>query len=674
MTSQGDDLNFLILNTRSDWARGLSVGLQTADSGLMLVPLTAYTTERTIDLQGPVAGRDMRDMAVYQCQLIYLLETAAPVVWILDPLQGRFERMTHLDAVWVRPTALAALPGTLFVADAEAEQRLYALAPLSGQIRWTVGPTQDAAGQPLGLNSPFTPVELAVDDNANVYAFDRVNHVIVHFNRAGAMVQLLGGEALAESESVRIAASPDGVLYALDPQAGNVWRFTADSRDAFIDLQTLPFAITPSDLTVDRHGQLYLGDGRTLPEDEEDDRFLRRFSAAGDLAGEVQAYRGSVARLDADTRNRLVIFNREAAQIIILQLQQTLVPPGSTPPPEGYYFSKALDSTELGTQWHKLVLQAETPDNTQVRVSYLSADEKAFTAQGINDLDVFLADAERTPAEKVERLQMLEWSTPVVNPHDALIRSSVGRYLWLRLQLIGSEQDTPTVESLRVDFPRLSYLRYLPAVYQEDERSRDFLERFLSLFEGFFTQIEGQIAHIVRYFDADAVDGDFLRWLASWLAITVDEHWSETQLREIVRRAPELYMQRGTRAGIEAMVALFTGETPFIVEHFQLQCAQSPQVKRVFEQLYGVDPYCFCVLLKPSQVSSDAVRQTLERLLDADKPAHTCAGLVALQPWIYLDLHTYLGVNTYLSTPSPRLDVGSIMPRDTVLSDIPEAL
>src|SRR5687768_7162060 len=144
MTSQGDYLNFLILNTRSDWDRGLSVGLQTADAGLTLVPLTAYTTERTIDLQGPVAGRDMRDMAVDQCQLIYLLETAAPVVWLLDPLQGRFERMTHLDAVWSRPTALSALPGTLLVADAEAEQRLYALAPLSGQIRWTVGPTQDA--------------------------------------------------------------------------------------------------------------------------------------------------------------------------------------------------------------------------------------------------------------------------------------------------------------------------------------------------------------------------------------------------------------------------------------------------------------------------------------------------------------------------------------------------
>jgi hypothetical protein len=41
MMSQGDDLNFLILNTRSDWDRGLSVGLQTADAGLTLVPLTA---------------------------------------------------------------------------------------------------------------------------------------------------------------------------------------------------------------------------------------------------------------------------------------------------------------------------------------------------------------------------------------------------------------------------------------------------------------------------------------------------------------------------------------------------------------------------------------------------------------------------------------------------------
>jgi hypothetical protein len=55
--------------------------------------------------------------------------------------------------------------------------------------------------------------------------------------------------------------------------------------------------------------------------------------------------------------------------------------------------------------------------------------------------------------------------------------------------------------------------------------------------------------------------------------------------------------------------------------------------------------------------------------VELEKPAHTSAGVVVLQPWIYLDLHTYLGVNTYLSKPVMQLGITSVIGRDTVLSD-----
>ena len=100
--------------------------------------------------------------------------------------------------------------------------------------------------------------------------------------------------------------------------------------------------------------------------------------------------------------------------------------------------------------------------------------------------------------------------------------------------------------------------------------------------------------------------------------------------------------------------------------------------------LYGSDPYCFCVLLKPYRKEkkggreierrlTEEERKAVRRIVDAEKPAHTCAGLLALQPWIHLGTHTYLGVNTYLSQPSARLDLQSAIPRDTVLDDRAEA-
>jgi len=67
----------------------------------------------------------------------------------------------------------------------------------------------------------------------------------------------------------------------------------------------------------------------------------------------------------------------------------------------------------------------------------------------------------------------------------------------------------------------------------------------------------------------------------------------------------------------------------------------------------------------------NAVR--LKNIADSEKPAYTRANVIILEPWINLDLYTYLGVNTYLSKPTPRLDEQSVMPRDTVLSDFKEA-
>ena len=148
------------------------------------------------------------------------------------------------------------------------------------------------------------------------------------------------------------------------------------------------------------------------------------------------------------------------------------------------------------------------------------------------------------------------------------------------------------------------------------------------------------------------------------------------------------------------MIQIFTGERPLVVEHFQTNgCAQSAAAKRtdaeaggqrvqsleeIYRNLYGTDPYCFCVLLWPYRTEmrgekkivrrlSEEERKAVRRIVDAEKPAHTCAGLLALQPWINLDMHTYLEVNTYLSQPSARLELNSAIPRDTVLGDRDEA-
>ena len=66
--------------------------------------------------------------------------------------------------------------------------------------------------------------------------------------------------------------------------------------------------------------------------------------------------------------------------------------------------------------------------------------------------------------------------------------------------------------------------------------SRDFLERFLSLYESIFYDLEIDLSTVTRYFDADTTSPGFLKWLASWVNIAIDENWPEkTSVKFIAR-------------------------------------------------------------------------------------------------------------------------------------------
>ena len=119
---------------------------------------------------------------------------------------------------------------------------------------------------------------------------------------------------------------------------------------------------------------------------------------------------------------------------------------------------------------------------------------------------------------------------------------------------------------MKIFYPRISYLRYLPAIYQEDPVNKDFLERFLSLFESVFYDLEVDISTIARYFDPDTTPPEFLKWLASWVNIAIEDEWQEAMKREFIRQAVPLYSIKGTVEGISRFIEIYTGKRPGILE------------------------------------------------------------------------------------------------------------
>lgn len=230
---------------------------------------------------------------------------------------------------------------------------------------------------------------------------------------------------------------------------------------------------------------------------------------------------------------------------------------------EGSVLLPVLDGKEPGATWHRIALDGALPPGTGVRFESRSADD-------LDDLPFRPWQSEPQPYRR-ETGAELPYHQPFagheigregVGTWELLLQSAKGRYLELRLTLIGPGRSTPWIRALRVHYPRFSYLSYLPAVYREDPVSADFLERFLANPEGLLTSWEERIARAERLFDPRIVPPEFIDWLGGWLGILFDPSWGEERRRLFLVYASQLFSERGTVKGLVRLIRLATDQNP----------------------------------------------------------------------------------------------------------------
>ena len=648
-----DDTTFFSLNKQADWETGTAYHLHISDEGVELERSDRFGYLRTIRLEQVEGPRRITDLAAGAGGKLFLLDRTA-ALWMYDYENHHADLLLQSGHGMFSSQAKIALAGDVLVV---AERGLTAFSIMNGQAVWTVNEWEGV---------PLRTVALTVDARGAVYALFPRNEkelAVLRVSQNGAEPFVIrhgsfGIEAGTPYQALRdrffLAVGRDGRLFVLDAQRKRVNLFSEQGQ--WLGSFEVPAPIEPSGMGLDPFDSLYISERRDVELSWEDDRFVLQFTADGRLLDKVAGYRGRADKLLVGWTGRMYVWNRTDNMITVLEQQPR------TKQTHGVYYTRALDCTSTETVWHKIVVDAQYPDETQLRVSYFASDRR--------DADEIIHDPKLSLEEK-ERTLRDRWSKPILNPRDALIRAK-GRYLWLKIEWSGSDRQSPLLHKMRVYFPRRTYLEYLPAVYQQDEHSRDFMERFLALFGTFFDEMEEKIDHLSHYFDVDSSSGDLMRWLATWLGITADERWSDGEIRELMKRSPELFQKRGTRAGLAEMIEIFTGQKPFIVEYFQYKnLLEQAEIKSYMEQLYGLDPYRFCVLVKPDAIRSEAHRQIVQKIIEEEKPAFAEAQLVVLEPRIYLGVHAYLGVNTFLSEASVLvLDDRSAMPYNTVLIDL----
>jgi phage tail-like protein len=200
----------------------------------------------------------------------------------------------------------------------------------------------------------------------------------------------------------------------------------------------------------------------------------------------------------------------------------------------------------------------------------------------------------------------------------------------------GAAHPGPTLDKVRgilhLHYPTATYLNYLPALYQEAMREErlnteselpPFFERYLAGMESSQASLRATIPMLYRLFSPLSAPADFLPWLATWVALTVDEDWSELKRRRLIREAVTLYRWRGTARGLSRYLEIYTGTMPIIndkpVEGMRLGTRGRLGAKETM--LGDIPPHFFVVTLPVAD--PEAVNETtVRRIIDAQKPAH----------------------------------------------------
>jgi len=439
-----------------------------------------------------------------------------------------------------------------------------------------------------------------------------------------------------------------------------------------------------------------------------------------------------IRRRAQDSKKNMYVIIREGENLRFLEYVEENNP-NSEGIFRGTYLSKAIDSRTQNNCWYRFILQGNFPEGTTVEFHYYISEE----LQDENVLKVLPnTEWKETQWQEWEGQKWDKWEDGFPGSsalqgeckRDALFRSeNKGRYLWFRITLTGTEKLSPVVSSVTFFSPKISYLEYLPSVYREDSLNRDFLERFLSIFESIFFELDFTIDHLSVWLDAKGTPPEFLEWLGSWIGAYQQNEGekelrniSEVKRREFISQAIPMYKERGTRAGLEKAILFYTGKKPIIIENFthnvnknmftqsqkdnqktinkcqnwdydqenEIKENEDPETNKflffpseegivelthgagkievtLHDALFGKEKFSFYILFK--EALEEPEFELIKNIVEEQKPAYTTCKIKVLEPWFYLDGYTYLGINTQLKLPQFLLGKYSILGRDTVL-------
>lgn len=694
--------HFLHLNRDNSWPDFQWQGLELRVDGalqLYALPLLEDQLPQEVTSLGVPGGP--AGIAVDIDGTIYFSDPQNHRILKIDACDGAQTALPCIGNEGLDPTRLSTPRGllipshrrSLFVADS-GNHRIQIFDLTSFQLVDIWGQTSSAGTpQPGGEPGRFnTPWALAGDREGGTYVVDYGNHRVQKFNALGELVpgfweRMRGEQSVNQPIDIAVATEGQAIrIYVIDGGTRTIGVFDAEGhRVGLIASERLsqPLGIAAAD------GALYVGDDdswRVLA--------FKRKAEAYDLAGEAVGYVGPVAALAFDGKGSLLVHTGSALAPVRLALNK-----GHRA--KGVLWSKPIQAPKPEVQWHRLRAAMERlPPDAHIQLFVHVSNNAAAAPLAVPGADDPFGDP--------------RWRAVTPDVADLFI-GGAGCCLWVGALFSSDGRATPVVSQIRAEFDRDTYLSHLPAIYNNDPRCRDFLLRFLSLFEGFFGEVDGEILDLPALFDPDAVPLDWLPWLAGWLALELDEDWDEAMQRHVIAEVFKMYGKRGTAEGLRQALRLFARVHAIIQEpilnaawwslpaHEETKCNACEDVTdkswqgtensilgfttmlasaeaqgavvgttAILDQSHLIPAeefgaplftdvvHQFSVLTYRGELKCHETLVRVRAVIEREKPAHTHYHLCIVEPRMRVGFQARVGIDAVVAGPPPAVKLGEV--------------
>jgi phage tail-like protein len=150
------------------------------------------------------------------------------------------------------------------------------------------------------------------------------------------------------------------------------------------------------------------------------------------------------------------------------------------------------------------------------------------------------------------------------DPFSAKLFDTTDPYVWVSVTLTAAVGSTlPRLTELDVRYPGRTLMENLPAIFQREEaQPNSFLRSLVGVLEATTQGMDERIGSMAAHLNPALASDNWLDFLARWLGVPWDDAIDTTVKRRILSDAAVLAKDRGTRAGLEALLECFLPGTP----------------------------------------------------------------------------------------------------------------